>query len=100
MATSLAKLFVYVTNLAIDLRLFDDPTQPTLTNATGDSPWTADVKVHTISRIPAFIPPIPGLSKPCWRCLESESFYRKSIGPRATWLPAGELRAASVTLIM
>jgi DNA-binding beta-propeller fold protein YncE len=56
--------FVYVTNLAIDLRLFDDPSQPTLTNGTGDSPWTADVKVHTISRIPAFIPPIPGLSKP------------------------------------
>ena len=55
--------FVYVTNLAIDLRLFDDPTQPTLTNGTGDSPWTADVKVHTIARIPAFIPPIPGLSR-------------------------------------
>jgi DNA-binding beta-propeller fold protein YncE len=54
--------FVYVTNLAIDLRLFDDPTQPTLTNGTGDSPWTADVKVHTISRIPAFLP-LPGLSK-------------------------------------
>jgi sugar lactone lactonase YvrE len=54
--------FLYVTNLAIDLRLFDDPTRPSLTNATGDSPWAADVKVHTISRIPAFIPPIPGLS--------------------------------------
>ena len=49
--------FVYVTNLAIDLRLFG------AANATGDSPWTADVKVHTISRIPAFIPPIPGLPK-------------------------------------
>src|SRR5215467_12194807 len=49
--------FVYVTNLAIDLRLFDDPTKPTLTNGSGDSPWAADVKVHTISRIPAFIPP-------------------------------------------
>jgi len=53
--------FVYVTNLAIDLRLFDVAGQQT--NATGDSPWTADVKVHTISRIPAFIPPVPGLSK-------------------------------------
>ena len=56
--------FVYVTNLSLDLRLFDDPTKPTLTNGSGDSPWAADVKVHTISRIPAFIPPIPGLSKP------------------------------------
>ena len=56
--------FVYVTNLSLDLRLFDDPTKPTLTNASGDSPWAADVKVHTISRIPAFIPPIPRLSKP------------------------------------
>jgi sugar lactone lactonase YvrE len=56
--------FVYVTNLAIDLRLFDDPSKPTLTNATGDSPWTADVKVHTISRIPAFIPPVRGLPRP------------------------------------
>jgi sugar lactone lactonase YvrE len=53
--------FVYVTNLAIDLRLFDVAGQPT--NGTGDSPWTADVKVHTISRIPAFIPPVPGLSR-------------------------------------
>ena len=53
--------FVYVTNLAIDLRLFDVAGQQT--NATGDSPWTADVKVHTISRIPALIPPVPGLSK-------------------------------------
>jgi len=56
--------FVYVTNLSLDLRLFDDPTKPTLTNGSGDSPWAADVKVHTISRIPAFIPPIPGLPKP------------------------------------
>ena len=53
-----------MTNLALDLRRFDDPSQPTLTNRTGDSPWAADVKVHTISRIPAFVPPIPGLSKP------------------------------------
>jgi sugar lactone lactonase YvrE len=50
--------FVYVTNLAIDLRLFG------AANATGDSPWTADVKVHTISRIPAFIPPVRGLPRP------------------------------------
>jgi len=49
--------FVYVTNLAIDLRLFG------AANATGDSPWTADVKVHTIARIPAFIPPIHGLPR-------------------------------------
>jgi hypothetical protein len=49
--------FVYVTNLAIDLRLFG------AANATGDSPWTAEVKVHTISRIPAFIPPIHGLPR-------------------------------------
>jgi SMP-30/Gluconolactonase/LRE-like region len=49
--------FVYVTNLASDLRLFG------AANATGDSPWTADVKVHTISRIPAFIPPIHGLPR-------------------------------------
>jgi len=50
--------FVDVTNLAIDLRLFG------AANATGDSPWTADVKVHTISRIPAFIPPARGLPRP------------------------------------
>jgi len=49
--------FVYVTNLAIDLRLFG------AANATGDSPWTADVKVHTIARIPAFIPPVRGLPR-------------------------------------
>jgi len=50
--------FVCVTNLAIDLRLFG------AANATGDSPWTADVRVHTISRIPAFIPPVHGLPRP------------------------------------
>ena len=49
-----------MTSLALDLRRFDDPSQPTLTNGTGDSPWAADVKVHTISRIPAFIPPEAG----------------------------------------
>ncbi len=47
---------LYVTNLAIDLRIFDDPAQPTLTNATGDSPWAADVKIHTISKLRARIP--------------------------------------------
>jgi hypothetical protein len=50
--------FVYVTNLAIDLWLFG------AANATGDSPWTADVKGHTISRIPAFISPVRGLPRP------------------------------------
>ena len=51
--------FIYVTNLAIDLRLFDQPGFPT--NATGDSPWTAEVKVHTISRLKARIPPVSDL---------------------------------------
>ena len=54
--------FIYVTNLAIDLRLFDLPDQPT--NGTGDSPWAAAVRVHTIARIPAFIPPIFGQPSP------------------------------------
>ena len=53
--------FIYVTNLAIDLRLFDDPTKPTLTNGTVDSQWAADVKVHTIAKIRARIPRVPGL---------------------------------------
>ena len=53
--------FIYVTNLAIDLRLFDDPTQPTLTNGTIDSQWAAEVKIHTISKIRARIPRVQGL---------------------------------------
>jgi len=44
--------FVYVTNLALDLRLFD----PDFT--TGDSPWTSEVRRHTIARIGARIPPV------------------------------------------
>jgi hypothetical protein len=53
--------FIYVTNLAIDLRLFDNPATPTLTNGTIDSPWASEVLVHTISRINAHLPPVPGL---------------------------------------
>lgn len=43
--------FIYVTNLALDLRLFGLP-QPV------DAQWAADVKRHTIARIPARIPSI------------------------------------------
>ena len=50
--------FFYMTNLAIELQRFG------AANATGDSPWTADVEVHTISRIPAFSPPVRGLPRP------------------------------------
>jgi hypothetical protein len=46
---------IYVTNLALDLRLFD----PSFT--TGDSEWAAQVTRHTIAVIPAFIPPVEGL---------------------------------------
>jgi len=46
--------FLYVTNLALDLRLFELP-QPV------DAQWAADVKVHTVSRISARIPPVQGL---------------------------------------
>jgi sugar lactone lactonase YvrE len=46
--------FIYVTNLSLDLRLFG--LAPPV-----DAEWAADVRVHTISRIPARIPPIPGL---------------------------------------
>ena len=48
--------FIYVTNLSLDLRLFGLP-QPV------DAQWTAQVRRHTISRIPARIPPIPGLRR-------------------------------------
>ena len=47
--------FIYVTNLAIDLRNFD----PGFT--TGDSEWTTAVTRHTIAVLPAFFPPVPGL---------------------------------------
>ena len=54
--------FIYVTNLAIDLRGFDDPNQSTLTNGTVDSQWAGEVKIHTISKIRARIPQVQGLS--------------------------------------
>ena len=53
--------FIYVTNLAIDLRGFDDPNQSTLTNGTVDSQWAGEVKIHTISKIRARIPRVQGL---------------------------------------
>ena len=46
--------FIYVTNLSLDLRLFG--LAPPV-----DAPWAADVRQHTVSKIPAHIPPIPGL---------------------------------------
>ena len=46
--------FLYVTNLSLDLRLFGLP-QPV------DAQWAAQVTRHTISKIPAHIPPVPGL---------------------------------------
>jgi sugar lactone lactonase YvrE len=45
--------FVYITNLALDLRLFGA--------ATIDSQWAAQVTRHTIARIPAQLPPVRGL---------------------------------------
>ena len=47
--------WIYVTNLALDLRIFGHPTV--------DSQWAADVKSHTIARIRARIPRISGLCK-------------------------------------
>lgn len=46
--------FIYVTNLALDLRLFGLP-QPV------DAQWAAQVTRHTVARIRARIPPVPGL---------------------------------------
>ena len=46
--------YIYVTNLALDLRLFGVP-QPV------DAQWAAQVTQHTVARIPARIPPIQGL---------------------------------------
>jgi sugar lactone lactonase YvrE len=46
--------FIYVTNLALDLRLFG-LAQPV------DAQWAAQVTTHTVSKIPAVIPPVPGL---------------------------------------
>src|SRR5262245_37807786 len=45
--------FIYVTNLAIDLRLFGFLTV--------DALWAADVTTHTVAKISARIPPIQGL---------------------------------------
>lgn len=44
--------FLYVTNLSLDLRLFNAPTV--------DSQWAAQVTRHTIARLPALIPPLRG----------------------------------------
>ncbi len=55
--------FIFVTNLAIDLRLFDDPTTPTLTNGTVDSQWAAEVKIDTIAMIRARIPRVEGFPR-------------------------------------
>ena len=44
--------FIYVTNLALDLRLFGLP-QPV------DAQWAADVRQHTVARIRARIPQLP-----------------------------------------
>jgi hypothetical protein len=49
--------FIYVTNLALDLRGFGLPQ-------TLDSQWAAQVTRHTIARIRARIPPVPGLCPP------------------------------------
>lgn len=47
--------FLYVTNLSLDLRLFNPAF-----NAV-DSDWAAAVKRHTVARIPARLPPVRGL---------------------------------------
>jgi sugar lactone lactonase YvrE len=46
--------FIYVTNLALDLRLFG--LAPPV-----DAQWAAEVLVHTVSKIRARIPPVNGL---------------------------------------
>lgn len=46
--------FIYVTNLALDLRLFG-LAQPV------DAQWAAQVTTHTVAKIPMGIPPVPGL---------------------------------------
>ena len=46
--------FIYVTNLALDLRLFGLPQ-------TLDGQWAAAVKTHTVAKIRAVIPPVAGL---------------------------------------
>jgi len=49
--------YIYVTNLALDLRLFGLP-QPV------DAQWAADVKRHTVAKIRARIPRVSGLPGP------------------------------------
>jgi sugar lactone lactonase YvrE len=46
---------IYVTNLALDLRLFNAAF------TTGDSQWAAEVTRHSIAKLRARIPPIKGL---------------------------------------
>jgi hypothetical protein len=49
-AFSQDRQFLYVTNLALNLKIFNLPTI--------DSPWCAEVKRYTVSKIPARIPSI------------------------------------------
>ena len=46
--------FLYVTNLSLDLKAAIG--QPAV-----DGPWAAQVTRHTVSRMPARIPPVQGL---------------------------------------
>ena len=48
--------FVFVTNLSIDLGAVLGPG-----NQTVDSPWAADVRTHTVSKINRKLPPVQGL---------------------------------------
>ncbi|HSB68769.1 MAG TPA: SMP-30/gluconolactonase/LRE family protein [Candidatus Methylomirabilis sp.] len=48
--------FLYVTNLSLDLRLFGLPQAV-------DSQWAAQVTRHTVAKIRARIPPVPGLRR-------------------------------------
>ena len=48
--------WLYVTNLSLDLRLFNPAF-----NAV-DSEWAADVRRHTVARLPARLPPVRGLN--------------------------------------
>jgi sugar lactone lactonase YvrE len=48
--------FLYVTNLSLDLRVAVAPDVMAV-----DSQWAAEVKRHTVARIPAKIPPVQGL---------------------------------------
>jgi sugar lactone lactonase YvrE len=50
--------FLYVTNLSLDLRLFNPDF-----NAV-DSQWAAQVTTHTLAKIRARIPPVQGLPRP------------------------------------